>query len=102
MPTTINSESGTSQGQPIMNDKIRYILKRLPDKSHMIDLLMAKDPEFVALCEDFNDCVNALRYWGRSKAPEAETRVKEYRTLIEELEEEINQALEGVNPQRLD
>ena len=48
----------------------------------MIDLLMAKDPEFVVLCEDYNDCANALRYWGRSKAPEAETRVKEYRTLV--------------------
>ncbi len=55
----------------------------------MINLLMVKDPEFAALCEDYNDCANALRSWGRSKAPEAEIRVKEYRTLVEELEEEI-------------
>ena len=59
----------------------------------MINLLMGKDPEFVILCEDYNDCVNALRYWGQSKTPEAETRAKEYRTLIEELEEEITRAL---------
>jgi len=59
----------------------------------MINLLMAKDPEFVVLCEDYNDCVNALRHWSRSRAPEAETRVKEYRALIEELEEEITRAL---------
>ena len=85
-----------------MNDKIHSILKRLPDKSHMIDLLMDKDPEFVILCEDYNDCVNALRYWGQSKAPEAEIRVREYRILVEELEEEIAQALEAVNPQSLD
>ncbi|MFC1857477.1 hypothetical protein ACFL9U_05540 [Thermodesulfobacteriota bacterium] len=85
-----------------MNDKIRYILERLPDKSHLIDLLMEKDPEFVAICEDYNDCVNALWYWGRSKAPEAEIRVKEYRTLVEGLEEEIHWALEAFNPRRLD
>ena len=85
-----------------MNGKIPYILERLSDKSHMIELLMTKDPEFVALCEDYNDCVNALRYWGRSKAPEAETRVNEYRTLIGELEEEINQTLEALNSSRFD
>ena len=66
----------------------------------MINSLMAKDPEFVTLCEDYNDCAYALHYWGRSKAPEAETRAKEYRTLIEELEEEIHQALEAFNPRQ--
>ena len=64
----------------------------------MIDLLMEKDPEFVSLCEDYEDCVNALSYWSRSKAPEAGTRVSEYRALVEELEEEIHQALEAFNP----
>lgn len=83
-----------------MNDKAHHIRKRFPNKNHTIDLIMAGDQDFRAICEDLNDCVNALRYWGRSKAPEAKTRVEEYRTLIEELEEEINQALEAMNPQR--
>ena len=61
---------------------------------------MEKDPEFVALCEDYEDCVYALRHWGRSKAPEAQTRVLEYRVLVEELEEEIHQALEAFNSRR--
>ena len=81
-----------------MNDKTHNIVERFPGKSYAVQLLMAKDPEFVALCEDYNDCVNALRYWGESKAPEAETRVKEYRTLVAELEEEIIQALDEVSP----
>jgi hypothetical protein len=54
---------------------------------------MAEDSEFLTLCEDYDACVYALRYWAKSKAPEAETRVNEYRTLIEELEEEITQVL---------
>ena len=81
-----------------MNDEIYYILEWLSDKSHMIDLLMEKDPEFVELCEEYNDCVNALRYWNRSTEPVAEDRVKEYSTLIGKLEEEIIQALEAFNP----
>ena len=79
-----------------MNNKARHIRERFPDKSHIIDLLMAEDSEFLTVCEDYDVCVYALRYWAKSKAPEAETRVNEYRTLIEELEEEITQVLVAV------
>ncbi len=85
-----------------MNDKVRHIRERFKDKSHIIDLLIAEDPEFLTLCEDFDACVNALRYWVDSKASEAEVRVNEYRTLIEELEDEVTQALAALKPRRLD
>jgi hypothetical protein len=76
-----------------MNDKTCHIRERFPDKKYSIDLLMAEDPEFLALCQDYDICVDALRYWAKSKEPEAKTRVHEYRALIQELEDEINQAL---------
>ncbi|HCB49180.1 MAG TPA: hypothetical protein DEP47_06575 [Chloroflexi bacterium] len=63
---------------------------------------MAQDPEFRALCEDYDACVDALRYWLDSKEPEAETRANEYRTLVQELQAEIVQILEGLEPRRLD
>jgi hypothetical protein len=62
---------------------------------------MAEDPEFSTLCEDYDACVKALRYWTESKVPEAEARVNEYRTIIKELEEEITQALVAVQPDEL-
>ena len=80
----------------------RHIRERFPDKNHSIDLLMAEDPEFPDLCEDYDACVNALRYWAKSKEPEANTRVDEYHTLVRELEKEITQALEALEPGRLD
>lgn len=85
-----------------MNDKAHHIRKRFPDKTHTIDLLMAQDPEFRAICEDYDACINALRYWIKSKEPEAEIRVKEYRALVRELQEEITQALVALKPRRLD
>ena len=63
---------------------------------------MAKDPEFLNLCEDHDACVDALRYWAKSEKPEAETRVDEYRTLVRELRQEINQALATLEPRPLD
>ena len=85
-----------------MNDKTRHIRERFPDKKHSIDLLMAEDPEFLALCEDYDACVEALRYWAKSKEPETKIRVNEYRALVRELHEEIAQALEALEPRRLD
>ena len=79
-----------------MNDKAVYIRQRFPNKKHGIDLLMTEDPEFLALCEDYDACVNALQHWAQSKAPEAEHRVIEYHTLIKELEEEISQYLRSI------
>ena len=63
---------------------------------------MAEDPEFLALCEDYDACVNALRYWAKSEAPEAKTRVNEYRALVRALEEEVTQFLAALEPRRLD
>lgn len=80
-----------------MNEEIRHILKRLPEKKPKIESLLVKDPEFATLCEEFDACVYALNYWEQSKTPEAETRVNEYRFLVQELEEEIDQALEAFN-----
>jgi hypothetical protein len=76
-----------------VDDKTRHIREQFSDKKPSIDLLMAEDPEFLSLCEDYDACANALRYWTQSKEPEAKTRVNEYRALVRELEEEIAQAL---------
>ena len=80
-----------------MDDKMNHIRKRFPDECETIALLMVEDPEFRTICEDYHDCVQVCRYWARSKAPEAETRVQEYRSLIEGLENEIVVALESLS-----
>ena len=85
-----------------MNDKACHIRERFPDKNHAIDLLIAEDPEFRTICEDYDVCINALKYWTQSKEPEAETRVNEYRTLVQELEEEVTQAFVALKPRRQD
>lgn len=85
-----------------MNEKPRHILRKFQEKSYALARLIEKDGEFLALCEDYDVCVDALRYWAESKEPEAKTRVNEYRTLIKELEEEITQALAALEPHPLD
>ena len=76
-----------------MNEKNLNILNRFPEKIHALTLLMAEDPEFLAVCEDYDACIEALRYWVQSSEPEAATRINEYNTLVRELEEEIVQVV---------
>lgn len=85
-----------------MNDKPRHILEKFREDSHAIARLIEKDDEFLALCEDYDACVNALRYWAKSREPEAKTRVHEYRNLVRELEEEISLTLAALEPGGLD
>jgi hypothetical protein len=85
-----------------VDDKTRHIREQFSDKKPSIDLLMAEDPEFLALCEDYDACVDALRYWAKSEAPEAKNRANEYRTLVRELQEEIIQILAALEPHRSD
>ena len=77
----------------IVNDMARYIRERFPDKKQSIDRLLAEHPEFLSLCDDYDVCVTALRYWSKSGEPEAEIRVNEYQTIARELEEEVVEAL---------
>ena len=83
-----------------MNIKSHHIQERFPDKKHSIELLMVEDSEFLAMCEDYDACVNALRYWSESKEPEARARVREYRVLVQELQKEIAQVLEALDTKR--
>jgi len=82
-----------------VNDRAYHIRECFPDKNQCIDLLMAEDPEFITMCEDYDACVNALRYWTESKESEAKTRVDEYRALCRELQEEIAQAIDALKSQ---
>ena len=83
-----------------MADITRHIREVLPDQKVSIDRLAGQDSEFLALCDDYDACVDALQYWGSSEEPGAETRAGEYRDLIGTLFEEITQILENYTKRR--
>lgn len=84
-----------------MDSRTHHIRDHFADKKHILDLLMAEDPDFHTMCEDYNTCVNALQYWSKSNDPVAQDRVHEYRALVCELQEEIRQIINSPNRQKL-
>ena len=78
-----------------MTKKNLHILDRFPEKSHLLTYHMAMDPDFYDLCQDYEVCVNALKYWTASKDPNAGVRLNEYYMLVTELEQDIINELEA-------
>jgi len=80
-----------------MNNKSLHIHERFPEEFNAINRLMAENTNFLALCEDYEICINALRYWANSLESKAKTRFEEYETLARQLEEEIKQAFPEIS-----
>ncbi len=70
-----------------------YLRDRLPQQKDNINIIAEKDKEFHVMCDDYDACIDALRYWSRSEKPEAGMRMSEYRELIVTLYDEINRIL---------
>ena len=83
-----------------MVNNTHHIREQLSDQEDSIDRLAAEDGEFRAMCDDYDACVDALRYWAGSVASGAEARVGEYRDLIEGLYEEITHTLDKYTKRR--
>ena len=78
-----------------MKRKPLSILKCFSDKHRILIRHMEEDMEFYDLCQDYEICVNALRYWTTSDDPQAGARIDEYRSLVRELEDEIAATLKS-------
>lgn len=74
------------------------LFDRFASERHALVQRMAQDQEFYALCQDYEICVDVLRYWKASSRPEANARIDEYRTLVCDLEAEIALSLQSSEP----
>jgi hypothetical protein len=78
------------------------IVGRFPERELEIRRLCARDPEFRAICDDYEEAVAAYGRW-QEVGPASAARAEDYRVLAEELAAEILAALDrprdcGGNP----
>ena len=66
-------------------------IERFPDLRKELRHLFASDEAFQTLCENYQQCSQALNYWTDAKHPLAAERHREYGELLSELEREIMQ-----------
>ena len=69
------------------------LVKRFPEYVDDVRRLFANNEEFLSLCEDYQVCSEALRYWDQADTKEAPERCQEYASLLAELEEEVRRII---------
>ncbi|MGE3990843.1 hypothetical protein [Pseudorhodoplanes sp.] len=69
-------------------EHIVSIVARFPGREFEIRQRCIRDPEFRSVCADYEEAAAALQHWQKAEA-EADRRVEEYRSLLEELGAEI-------------
>ena len=73
--------------------KLAAAVDRYPARELEIHRLGARDPEFLAACEDFADALAALDHW-QAMGDRAAGRAEEYRALVAELAAAVLAALD--------
>ena len=69
-------------------DLLTSLQHYFPGEGEKVRKCLDEDPTLKEIAENYLDCVNALKYWRHSKAPEAQARIAEYSTFSNELEQE--------------
>ena len=75
----------------VIHPGLFLVIERFPDRKQLFHHLHACDEAFQSLCENYQQCSEAMRYWADSGAKHAAERHREYGELLHELEMEILQ-----------
>jgi hypothetical protein len=65
------------------------VVERFPERREILRRLFESNQSFQSLCEEYEECLIALRYWRESSLPEAPDFRNEFSSLLSELEDEI-------------
>lgn len=78
-----------------MND-LAAVIRRFPEHEVQVRRLYASSDEFRALCEDHALAASAVVRWNDDR-----TRSEPYRLLVDELESEVLEFIEGRHPNQI-
>lgn len=76
----------------------KHLEKRFPQWREEIDCLLQSDPDFRAVCREYEETANALAFWVRlsqQAARQIARQKAECKELLRELEAEIRMTLES-------
>lgn len=72
------------------------IMQRFPGHKDALRHLYLHNETFQTICDDYRNCQSALDHWTKSVHELAPDRYREYSVLIQDLESEIQQQLNGL------
>ena len=76
-----------------VRESYQHVIRRYPQKAHVIRSLLLQDQKFRGICEDYEAAREAVEWWSRSSQGQAKLRAAEFETVSAELEIEIEHFL---------
>jgi len=74
---------------PVIYPGLFLVIKQFPEHRDVVRRLYSSDDPFQSLCENYQQCSDALRYWTDAKDKNTPERQQEYQALLSELKKEI-------------
>lgn len=69
------------------------IMQQCPSHKNLLRRMYLGSRSFQILCDDYQKCVEAQKYWAQSNADQAPERSNEYRDMMEDIETEIKERI---------
>jgi uncharacterized protein YdcH (DUF465 family) len=82
-----------------MVERIRSLLARFPENEETVRQLVATDPRFDALCDEYREVIERLDGLEAERLDGLEAEVKRLKERRTELEEDLLMHIEGYEPQ---
>jgi len=79
-----------------MDNDLRQVLEVFSNSRNLIREQYRYDDEFRSMCRDYADALHAIKTWEQSVKAETPKRVKEYQSLVSELQQDIRNWLKKV------
>ncbi len=80
----------------VIHPSLFIVMKTFPDRKDALRQMYRTSKSFQSICQNYQKCSEALRYWAESEDENAPERKKEYSALLQELELEITNSLENL------
>ena len=77
----------------VIHSGVFLLMKRFPDCKDALLQMYRTSKSFRSICENYQECLEAVRYWSQSEHETAVDRHREYQSLLHELEQDILESL---------
>ncbi|MBM4289529.1 MAG: hypothetical protein FJ135_15535 [Deltaproteobacteria bacterium] len=77
-----------------MHTGLASIMERFPEERKALLLLFQESLSFQSLCDDYGECLAALRTWTQTTSKESPAICRAYKELLMDLEQEVRRYLE--------
>ncbi len=84
------------EGMTVIKPGLFLIMQQWPSKKNILRRMYRGSRSFQTLCDDYQKCIEAMKYWTQSDYVQALERCNEYQDMMNGLENEIKERINTI------